>query len=163
MSRGSIIRDDLISDIDTLIAASKFIRNDIDTEATNEPVDELKALETPKLWFVILGGDETVKTRDRHWEGEKGIQLILKCRVDLANTDDCDQLETLLDQLKIVCRQHAGKSSIAFNGTTYRFSYHSNRLEPMRDLAGTPYAYGILREAGVFEGIVTNYYHIESE
>ena len=163
MSRAATIRDDLIDTIEALAVAEEFTINNFETEATQLPIDQLTALTIPKLWFVTQGGDETVKTRAKTWGGERGIQMILKRSVDLSDTTECDQLETLLDELKQVCRDHGGSSSLVFNGTTYRFRYHSIRIEPLRDPAGTPYSYGIIHDVGVFEGVFTNIYALDSE
>lgn len=163
MSRAATIRDDLIDVLEAHLTATDFTVNTFEPLATQLPIDDLKALEDPRLWLVTMGGDEQTIDRAGTWRGERGIQLILKQRVDLSDTNDCDGLETLLDELKQVCRDHGGSANFVFDGTTYKYTWRCVRIEALRDPAGTPYAYGLIRESSVFEGVFTAIYELASD
>lgn len=148
------LRTALATEITARKTALSYVVNTFEVEETWMPLARLEELAADhpdgKVYLVGMASDDLrAETRTNVCRREYAVMIGIQ-KAGIAPTDKAsiDQLVELDEELRETCRQ------VAVTG------YSWIRNEALKDDAGTPYSYVMLREALTFESYFTAFWNV---
>lgn len=145
------LRNSIVTLITTMQGANDFVYNDFEVAGTYLPLESLQDFaEKGKVWVIGMDSDDGPNlSRSNVTLREIPIQIAIQRQIKPSDDALLDTMVELNEQLREAL-------IVSFDGDATNYQWLRNLS--MKDAAGTPYAFALLKDKGYFHAYFTAHF-----